>query len=466
MEPRLKEQLIKEINAINGVFARREIMIRTEPGLTHIAGDAYIVYEIDIEYAPGFNVAKIEDFVPNLQEALSRARQQRCPITVRYMPLSLVVDHPFPQSLRWNKLRGLTMLQPGQMLAGRSYLDPAQPNEIVDLALMPQVLIAGTTGSGKSTLQVMMVLTLMASTSPRDMEVHVIDLKNEDLVDLAGLPHVVSMAVTTEQAIESIDRIYEITQARRESGRGPYKRVVLVIDELAQLSGYKETLKRLGLVVSIGRSKNVNVLAAVQKPTADILSSLGRGNFPLRFAGRVTDSTEAYVATGRRESGAELLMGAGAFLRIGDTPEPRRMQAYKLDPIGIAWLREAIFTAWGRSAGQGPQPVAAQPKPPAAPAIPPALVAVFEEKLQPDGTFVYGGMTMALRVLYGADAPTQGRAYQDAKARVEELIKVWKSSNQAQIVRLPLGKSVGKTSGEEFPEEFEGSHNARPQGAD
>ena len=83
---------------------------------------------------------------------------------------------------------------------------------------------------------------------------------------------------------------------------------------------------------------------------------------------------------------------------------------------------------------------------------------MFEEKLQPDGTFVYGGMAMALRVLYGADAPTQGRAYQDATARVEELIKIWKSSKQAQIVRLPLGKSVGKTSAEEFPEEFESSH--------
>ena len=122
ISPQLREQLIKEINAINSVFARREILIKTAPGLTHVAGDAYVLYEIDIDQAPAFNVAKIEEFVPNLQEALSRARQRRCPITVRYMPLALVVDHPFPQPLRWNKLRGLTMLEPGQMLAGRSSL--------------------------------------------------------------------------------------------------------------------------------------------------------------------------------------------------------------------------------------------------------------------------------------------------------------------------------------------------------
>jgi hypothetical protein len=220
-------------------------------------------------------------------------------------------------------------------------------------------------------------------------------------------------------------------------------------------------LKRLGAVVSIGRSKDINALAATQKPTAEILSSMGRANFPLRFAGRVTDSTEAYIATGRRESGAELLQGAGAFLRIGDTPEPRRMQAYMLDAAGIAWLREAIFTAYGRSAGQGTQPAAAQPKASPAPEVPPALVSVFEQKLQPDGKFVYGGMAMALRVLYGADAPTKGRAYQEATDRVEEYIKLWKSSRQAPIVHLPLGKNVGKSSGEVSTEEFEDSYNAR-----
>ena len=465
MEPRLREQLIAEINAINGVFKDRKVLIRTAPGLTHVAGDAYVVYELDFD--PAFDIARIKDFVPNLQEALSRARRRPCPIRLQYMPLALLVDHPYPQPLRWNKLRGLSALDPGQMLAGRSYLDPERPNEIVDLNHWPHVLIAGMTGSGKSTLQLMLAMTLMASTPPRELEVHVIDLKNEDLADLVGLPHVASIAATVEQAIEIIEHVHQIMLARIDSGRGPYKRVALIIDELAQLMDYKDTLKLIGKLASIGRSKAINLIVATQKPTAEVLSSMGRANFPLRFAGRVADSNEAYYAAGRKETGAELLPGAGAFLRIGDSTEPRRMQAYMLDAAGVTWLRESIFAAYGRGQVQQVQPsTPAQPKQSQSPIVPPALVSVFESKLQPDGTFVYGGMAMALRILYGAGAPTKGRAYQDAAAEVQRLIDIWKSSRQAPIVRLPLGKSVGKTSVEVLPEEFDGSQSAQQQGAD
>ena len=105
MEPRLREQLIAEIDAINGVFKDRKVLIRTAPGLTHVAGDAYVVYELDFD--PAFDIARIKDFVPNLKEALSRTRRRPCPIRLQYMPLALLVDHPYPQPLRWNKLRGL-----------------------------------------------------------------------------------------------------------------------------------------------------------------------------------------------------------------------------------------------------------------------------------------------------------------------------------------------------------------------
>jgi hypothetical protein len=73
-------------------------------------------------------------------------------------------------------------------------------------------------------------------------------------------------------------------------------------------------------------------------------------------------------------------------------------------------------------------------KAPPSPEIPPALASVFEQKLQPDGKFIYGGMATALRVLYGADAPTKGRAHQEVTDKVEEYIKFWKSSRQTLIV--------------------------------
>jgi hypothetical protein len=55
LSQQLREQLINEINAINSVFARHEILIKTVPGLTHVAGDAYVVYEIDTDQAPALS---------------------------------------------------------------------------------------------------------------------------------------------------------------------------------------------------------------------------------------------------------------------------------------------------------------------------------------------------------------------------------------------------------------------------
>ncbi|MFN8467318.1 MAG: FtsK/SpoIIIE domain-containing protein [Caldilineaceae bacterium] len=471
----LQGQLMREINAINDVFERRKVWIRTTPELTHIAGDAYIVYEIDTDEAPEFNVAKISELVPNLQEALSRVRKQPCPVNVQFMPLALVVDHPFPRALRWEKVRDqdlLRQLQPGQMLAGRNYLDLNQPDEIVDLNEMPQVLIAGMTNSGKSTLQVMMALTLMTTASPEDLAVYVIDLKRDDLTDLEGLPHVVSTAYTVEEAVATIDTVFAIMEARSDAGRGDYQRVVLVIDEMALLGDEKDAIRKFARIAAVGRSKRINIIVAIQKPSAETLGSLGKGNFTLRLVGHVGDPNEAYYATGRDKSGAELLPGRGSFLRVGDNNNMRRFQSYKLDALGVAWLRKQITDAYGHGAGRPARPAArtatlpvAEPQPttPATPAVPPALANIFATKLLPSGTkFEYGGMGMALRELYGPDAPTTGRAYQDATDEVWRLVEIWKSSQGAQIVRLPLGKNVGKGSTEGFSE----SLGARQQGAD
>ncbi len=478
MSQQLANQLLREINAINGVFERRKVWIRTAPDLTHVAGDAYIVYEIDTDEAPDFNVAAIKDLVPNLQEALTRARHgQPCPVNVQFMPLGLVVDHPYPKPLRWERVRDqdlLRQLEPGQMLAGRNFLDLNQPDEIVDLRDMPQVLIAGMTNSGKSRLQVMMVLSLMTTASPEDLAVYGIDLKRDDLLDLEGMPHVVSMAYTVEEAVATIDTVYEIMEARADGGRANYQRVVLVVDEMSLLGDEKETIRKFARIAAVGRSKRINIIVAIQKPSAETLGSLGKGNFTLRLVGHVGDPNEAYYATGREKSGAELLPGRGSFLRVGDTNNPRRFQSYLLDESGVAWLQGLITDAYGHGRRRSPHPATrpaantttlpvAEPQLPAVPTVPPALAHVFATKLLPSGTkFEYGGMGLALRALYGENAPTKGRAYQDATDEVWRLVEVWKLSQGAQILRLPLGKNVGKVSQEEFSEEF----SALQQGAD
>jgi hypothetical protein len=195
---------------------------------------------------------------------------------------------------------------------------------------------------------------------------------------------------------------------------------------------------------------------------------MGRANFPVRLVGRVSDATEAHIATGRRQSGAERLPGAGAFLRV-ESGEPVRFQAFKLDAAGIDWLRDSVVGAWGRGTASAPAPsTQAQTRSSQAPAqqTTPALAAVFAAYLQPDGTLRYGGMRQAAIALYGPDAPTSGRAYDQVKTEIERQICIWKSSQQAPIVRLPVGKSGGKTSVEGFVEDSDQSLRTQLHSAD
>jgi len=121
-------------------------------------------------------------------------------------------------------------------------------------------------------------------------------------------------------------------------------RIVLVIDELAEV-GDKDTLDLLSSILRIGRSFRVNVVAATQLPTKATCGE--KNNYTVRLVGAVTDAQTAALAAGRGDSGAHLLPGKGAFLRVeGTTLE--RLQAYHLDMPGTAAMVDAAVERWGR----------------------------------------------------------------------------------------------------------------------
>ncbi len=444
-----------EIDAINRTLANHRVDAGTAPAWTTIAGQSYLIYELKL--GAQTTVATVEKRLPELAEAISALRRQRTPVRLRTMPLALEVAHPAPAPLRW-QMAGVANLPPHTMLAGRSYAGHSQ-DETVNFLQAPHVLVAGFTGSGKSTLMLMLLLSLALNTSPTELEIHLVDLKNEDLVPLRSLPHVRSLAVTPEQAGATIARMQQLKNERVEAGRGPYRRVLLAIDELAQVAGIPGALDALGDVLSIGRSKNLNVIAATQKPTAAVTGSLAKANFACRLVGRVGDATEAALATGRRDSGAQLLPGTGgAFLRV-DGAEPLRFQAYYLDGVGVDAMLQRIGQQWGGAvaAVSAPAvPVVVDVVAAAAPVeepIPSALVAEFAVWLQADGTFRRGGLAVALRALFGPLAASGGRAYQDQCAELQRYVALWlarerKSSDAGKIVRL----QEWKYRREAFPE--------------
>ena len=236
-----------------------------------------------------------------------------------------------------------------------------------------------------------------------------------------------------------------LKNARVEAGRGPYRRVLLAIDELAQVAGMPNALDALGDVLSIGRSKNLNVIAATQKPTAAVTGSLAKANFACRLVGRVGDATEAALATGRRDSGAHLLPATGgAFLRI-DGADPLRFQAYHLDAAGIDAMLQRACTAWGAPASVVAVPVAAVA--PVVPATPPSavrdelpapLAALLATWLQPDGTLRYGGTRALLKALYGPVAATTGRNYQEQCSELKRYIALYQAQARKTAAAAPI----------------------------
>ena len=197
-------------------------------------------------------------------------------------------------------------------------------NEGVPLLLRlssPEVahcLIAGTTGSGKTELARTMISSLVAHHRPRDIQLALFDPKGHGLAPFAALPHLLFPIVQEpEQALERFDFLVSEME-RRDAERIERPRVVVVIDELADLmqmcgSELEALLTRLA---QRGRSAGLSLIACTQKPAARVIGSLVKANFPVRLVGRVASTDDARVAAGIGGTGAEKLSGRGDFLLV------------------------------------------------------------------------------------------------------------------------------------------------------
>jgi S-DNA-T family DNA segregation ATPase FtsK/SpoIIIE len=228
------------------------------------------------------------------------------------------------------------------------------------------VLVAGTTGSGKTVLLQTMILSL-ALTNPapsppwegpgwgRGLTLVLIDPKGYAFSLFEGLPHLARPVIRdTEEATEALHSLVRLmerqaparcppphpTPALLHGGRELRRRgpphVVVVIDELADLlmTGGKEVQWALTRLTQRGRGAGIHVIAATQKPTAAVLGSLVKANFPVRLVGRVTSIEDARTATGWSGTGAERLMGRGDFLAVAEG-RVTRFQAAHVSPEEI-----------------------------------------------------------------------------------------------------------------------------------
>jgi len=180
------------------------------------------------------------------------------------------------------------------------------------------VLIAGSTGSGKTALARGIVASLAAHNHLGQVAFVLIDPKARGLVPFDGLPHLLSPICSEPRQIETqlARLVAEMLRRDREGITAP--RLVVVIDELAEVvaSVGDPAVDALTRLTQRGREAGIHVVAVTQKPSASLLGPLMKANFPVRLVGSVTSADDARVATGLPGSGAERLLGRGDFVLV------------------------------------------------------------------------------------------------------------------------------------------------------
>ena len=204
------------------------------------------------------------------------------------------------------------------------------------------VLIAGTTGSGKTALARTLLTSLAMHNDPEQLRLILIDPKGRGFGALRALPHVQGEVAQSGEAM--LAQLRALVTEMEARDRAAVNRPVLVIavDELADLlqTGGKAVEAMLTRLAQRGREAGLHLVACTQKPTASLIGGAMKANFPVRLVGAVASRDEARFASGIPNSGAEKLEGKGDFMLVAKG-EPVRFQA--------AWLGPEDLSEIGRS---------------------------------------------------------------------------------------------------------------------
>ncbi len=291
--------------------------------ITSLANDlalALAASSIRIEApVPGKPVLGIE--VPNTSKSL---------VTLR----SVVESQQFQKAAQKSKIT----LALGQSVSGEPI--------VADLARMPHLLIAGTTGSGKSVCMNAIISCILMHASPAEVRFVMIDPKRVELSAFAPIPHlafshiVVEMdkVVGTLQAVihemESRYRKFASIAVRNIDGynhsprsldKMPYW--VVVIDELADLmmAAPFEVERQICRLAQLARATGIHLVVATQRPSVDVITGLIKANFPTRIAFAVSSHVDSRTILDM--AGAEKLLGRGDMLYMApDAAKPKRLQ--------------------------------------------------------------------------------------------------------------------------------------------
>ena len=306
--------------------------------------------EIEVKRETKVKVNRIEALANDVALALeARTMRIEAPIPgkglvgieIPNLEVSLVALREVMESEEFEEMDSPLKLCLGQNVSGSA--------AVADLTAMPHLLIAGTTGSGKSVCINAIIAALLLQHTPDELEFLMVDPKRVELIGYNGIPHLRQAKVVVEMervtavlqwVLREMDGRYrrfakvraihirdynERVAPEREEPPLPY--IVVVIDELADLMmlAPQETEKSLCRIAQMARATGIHLIVATQRPSVDVVTGLIKANFPARIAFNVASTVDSRVILDM--PGAEQLLGRGDMLFLPpDAPTPQRLQ--------------------------------------------------------------------------------------------------------------------------------------------
>ncbi|MBR1781042.1 MAG: DNA translocase FtsK, partial [Oscillospiraceae bacterium] len=322
------------------------------------------VTRFELELMRGVKLNKLTGISDDIALALGAASVRIAPITGRNsvvgieIPNQLVTPVPIREVIDSKEFR--THVSKVAFAVGK---DISGKNVVGNIAKLPHMLIAGTTGSGKSVCTNSLIISLLYKSSPEDVRLIMVDPKMVELGIYNGIPHLLIPVVTDpKKAAGALQwAVTEMMKRYRafselgvrdlasynahmlQNGEEKLPQIVVVIDELADLMlvAAKEVEESICRVAQMGRAAGMHLVIATQRPSSDVITGLMKANIPSRIAFAVASSLESRIILD--SVGAEKLVGKGdmlyAPLGIG---KPQRVQGCMISDEEVARVVEFI----------------------------------------------------------------------------------------------------------------------------